>query len=146
MAPLGPDWISIDSPPFGVAEDRKLQTWFSGNGLDWFEAGLLPLHAAPAGEGVACGEFPMLVSTGSLVVASTTLAYPCGEGRVERFGSAHVTSDGSTWAPLSFANSIDPADPPTRGTRIAAGVDLEAGTLLVGENNYRATFWFRPTD
>jgi hypothetical protein len=25
-------------------------------------------------------------------------------------------------------------------------LDLESGTLLVGESGYRATFWFRPAD
>jgi len=32
------------------------------------------------------------------------------------------------------------------GVSVNAGLDLDSGTLLVGEKDYRATFWFRPGD
>ena len=86
------------------------------------------------------------MSTGSLVVVSTTLSYPCGEGHVQRFGAAHVTEDGTTWAPLPFTLESSPGDEATRGATVSAGIDLDSGTLLVGEKDYRATFWFRPSD
>lgn len=146
VAPLGPDWIALDSPPFGLEEDVEVPTWFSGNGLDWNEGAPLPLRAIPVGGGAACGEYPGLVSSGRHVVASMTLSYPCGEGRVQHFGSAYITSDGRIWLPLPFVGDVDPADGSTRGTRVAAGLELESGTLLVGEKDYQATFWFRPTD
>ena len=146
VAALGPDWIAVDSRPFDLQEDAEVQTWLSGNGLDWTEAGRIPLRAIPIGDDAVCSEHPRLVSTGSLVVASTTLSYPCSEGLVQRFGSAFETFDGATWLPLPFVASVDPTDGSTRGTRVAAGIDLESGTLLVGEKDYRATFWFRPSD
>jgi hypothetical protein len=146
VAALNSDWIAVDSRPFELREDADVQTWFSSNGLDWAKAGGLPLRAIPIGDDAVCSEYPRLVSTGSMVVASTTLLYPCGEGLVQRFGSAYETSDGDSWLPLPFVGRVDPTDGSTRGTWVAAGIDLESGTLLVGEKDYQATFWFRPSD
>lgn len=144
LAPIGPDWVAIDQRPFDVQDDAEVRTRLSANGLEWAEAGRLALRTIDVGGGAVCGEFPALIGTGTLVVASTALSYPCGEGLVERFGAVHVTDDGRAWLALPFAATVDIDDPSTRGTRVSAGLDLESGTLLVGETEYRATFWFRP--
>lgn len=65
---------------------------------------------------------------------------------VQHFGAAHVTADGATWTALPFTASALVTDGSTRGTTVHAGLDLEDGTLLVGERDYRATFWFRAGD
>ncbi|MDQ3689191.1 MAG: hypothetical protein M3406_03990, partial [Chloroflexota bacterium] len=143
-APIGPDWVALDHRPFDAPDDVEVRTWVSANGLDWTEAGQLPLRTVDLGDGAVCSEYPDLVSTRTLVVASTVLSYPCGEGLVQRFGTAHVSNDGGTWLALPFAAGVEIADPTTRGTQVSAGLDLESGTLLVGETGYRATFWFRP--
>jgi hypothetical protein len=122
-------------------------TWTSANGLDWTGSGKIPSRTEPLGDGAECTEFTSrLVSSGSLAVASTVWSYPCGEGHVQRFGAAHVTADGATWQTLPFTAGGLVVDGSTRGTTVNAGFDLEDGTLLVGEKDYRATFWFRPAD
>ena len=81
-----------------------------------------------------------------MVVSSSTLSYPCGEGNVQSFGASSVTTDGATWMPLSFTVRETAFDVAYRGAKVTAGVDVASGTLLVGESGYRATFWFRPAD
>jgi hypothetical protein len=81
-----------------------------------------------------------------MVVSSTTLSYPCGEGNVQSFGASSVTTDGATWMPLSFTRRETAYDEASRGARVTTGLDVVSGTLLVGESGYRATFWFRPAD
>jgi hypothetical protein len=76
-------------------------------------------------------------------VSSTTLSYPCGEGNVQSFGASSVTTDGATWVALPFTVRETAS---SRGATITAGLDLPSGSLLVGENAYRATIWFRPAD
>jgi hypothetical protein len=146
VAAIGPDWVVIDAPPLGMTADTDVRTWTSANGLEWAEAGAVTLRAHAAGGGVSCAELPRLRSTGTFVILSTALSYPCAEGRVERFGSAHVTVDGATWLALPFVAVPDLGTDATRGTSISAGLDVENGTWLVGEKDYRATFWFRPAD
>ena len=148
VAPLGPDWVAIGSGPFDDEwRDTETSSWLSSNGLDWTDAGRIPLRAVPLSDGTLCREFLSgPVSTGSLVVVSTTLSYPCGEGHVQRFGASHVTADGATWTALPFTLEASPGDDGTRGATVNAGLDLGSGTLLVGEKDYRATFWFRPSD
>ncbi len=144
LAPIGPDWVAVDQRAFETQDDTEVLTRVSANGLEWAEAGRLPLRTIDVGGGAVCGEIPELVSTGTLVVASTTLSYPCGEGLVQRFGAVHVTDDGGAWFALPFAAATEIDDPRSRGTRVSAGLDLTSGTLLVGETQYRAVFWFRP--
>ena len=141
------DWIAVGSRSFEEDwSDTHVPTWFSADGLDWTQAGELPLDAIPAGDEAVCAEFPSIpVSTGSLVTVSTSLSYPCSEGNVGRYGATHITADGETWAPLPFAIAAD-LDAATRGTSVAAGADLAAGTLLVGESEFQATFWLRPNE
>jgi hypothetical protein len=148
VAPLGPDWVAVDHGPFDDEwRDAETSSWLSSNGLDWTEAGRIPLRAVPLSDSTLCREFLSdPVSTGSLVVVSTTLSYPCGEGHVQRFGAAHITSGGAAWTSLPFTLEASPGDEGTRGTTVNAGLDLDSGTLLVGEKDYRATFWFRPGD
>jgi hypothetical protein len=148
VAPLGPDWVAVGRGPFDEEwRDTETTTWRSSNGLDWTDAGRIPLRAVSLSDGTLCREFLSdPVSTGSLVVLSTTLSYPCGEGHVQRFGAAHVTADGMTWAPLPFTLESSSGDEGSRGATVHAGLDLGSGTLLVGEEDYRATFWFRPGD
>lgn len=142
LAPVGPDWIAVDQRPFEVQDDTEVRAQISANGLEWAEAGRLLLRTIDVGGGAICGEFPDLISTGTLVVASTALSFPCGEGLVQVFGAVHVTDDGGTWLALPFGVEVDGRS--SRGTRVSAGLDLESGTLLVGEIGFRATFWFRP--
>jgi hypothetical protein len=83
VAPLGADWAVAESgPPLnGDGGDSHAQTWMSANGLDWVESGRIPLRDLPLSDGYSCREFVSgVTSTGSMVVSSTTLSYPCGEG------------------------------------------------------------------
>jgi hypothetical protein len=148
IAPLGPDWIAIGRYAIeGEWRDTEVPTWRSSNGIDWAEVRALPLRALELSEGVTCQEFPSEPSSsGRLVVVSTTLSYPCGEGNVQRFGASNVTADGTTWAALPFTVEAGPAAEGTRGGTVTAGLDIGSGTLLVGEKDYRATFWFRAGD
>ncbi len=148
IAPIAGDWVGVGPGPFDDEwHDTDTPSWFSSNGLDWAEAGRIPLRALPLSAGVSCREFlSEPVSTGRLVVVSSTLSYPCGEGHVQRFGAAHITSDGAAWWALPFTLEASPGDEGTRGASVNAGMDLESGTLLVGEKDYRATFWVRPND
>ena len=143
VAPIGPDWVGLD----GTFGDGEEATWVSANGLDWAASGSMPRRTESLGDDATCTEFTsQLLSSGSLAVASTQWSYPCGEGHVQHFGAAHVTADGTTWAALPFAAGGLVVDGSTRGTTVNAGLDLEDGTLLAGEKDYRATFWFRPAD
>jgi hypothetical protein len=148
IAPIAGDWVGVGPGPFDDEwHDTDTASWFSSNGLEWVEVGRIPLRALPLSAGVSCREFlSEPVSTGHLVVASSTLSYPCGEGQVQRFGAAHITSDGAAWTALPFTLEASPGDEGTRGASVNAGLDLDFGTLLVGEKDYRATFWFRPSD
>jgi hypothetical protein len=141
---IGSDWIAVGSRSFEEEwSDTQVPTWFSANGLEWTETGAIPLDAISAGEDVVCAEFPSTpVGTGSLVTVSTFLSYPCAEGNVQGYGATHITADGATWALLPFAVGAE-LDADTRGTSVSAGTDLAAGTLLVGERDYQATFWLR---
>jgi hypothetical protein len=143
VAPIGPDWVAVD----GALGEGDTATWTSANGLDWTPSGSIPRRTESLGEGAVCTEFTSrLFSSGSLNVASTVWSYPCGEGHVQRFGAAHITADGGTWAALRFTAGRLVTDGSTRGTTVNTGLDLEDGTLLAGEKDYRATFWFRPAD
>jgi hypothetical protein len=117
------------------------------NGLDWAESGRIALRDIPLSDGFSCREFVSgLTSTGSMVVSSTTLSNPCGEGNVQSFGASSVTTDGANWMPLSFTKTETAYDAASRGATVTAGPDVASGNLLVGESGYRATFWFRPAD
>ena len=149
VAPLGADWVVAEvGPPLdGEEGDTYAPTWVSENGLDWAESGRIALRDMPLSDGSSCREFVSgLTSTGSMVVSSTTLSYPCGEGNVQTFGASSVTTDGATWTPLSFTVRETAYDEASRGATVTAGLEVASGTLLVGESGYRATFWFRPAD
>lgn len=148
VAPIAGDWVALGPGPFDDEwHDTDTPSWFSSNGLDWAEVGRIPLRALSLSAGVSCREFlSEPVSTGRTVVVSSTLSYPCGEGHVQRFGAAHITPDGATWSALPFTLEARPGDEGTRGASVNAGLDLDFGTMLVGEKDYRATFWFRPNE
>jgi hypothetical protein len=148
VAPLGADWVAIDSGPFdSLQDDSESQSWFSPNGLDWRAAGRVPVRALPLPDDATCRELVTgLTSTGSMVVTRSHLSHPCGEGNVQTFGASHVSADGATWLALPFTVRETAYDESTRGATITAGIDLPSGSLLVGENAYRATIWFRPAD
>ena len=140
---IGPDWVAVD----GTLGDGDTSTWTSANGLDWTASGTIPRRTEPLGDDAVCTEFTSrLLSSGSFAVVSTVWSYPCGEGHVQHFGAAHVTADGATWGVLPFTAGGLVTDGSTRGTTVNVGLDLEDGTLLAGEKDYRATFWFRPED
>jgi len=94
---------------------------------------------------VALGGVALALVAGSLVVAPTTFSGPCGEGRIVRYGAAHVSADGSAWERLPFTSSTIALDGSTRGTTASAGLTTDAGIVLVGESDYRAAFWYRPS-
>jgi hypothetical protein len=148
VAPLGADWVVAEVGPFDdLNVDTHSRTWLSANGLDWAESGGVPLRSVPLSDEFSCREFVSgLTSTGSMVVLSTTLSYPCGEGNVQSFGTSSVTTDGETWMPLSFTERETAYDEASRGATVTAGLEVASGTVLVGESGYRATFWFRPAD
>jgi hypothetical protein len=149
VAPLGADWLVAEmGPPLDRdGDDTHAQTWMSGNGLDWAESGRIALRGLPLSDGTSCREFVSgVTSTGSMVVSSTTLSYPCGEGNVQSFGASSVTTDGETWRPLPFTVRKQYDEGAGRGATVTAGLDITSGTLLVGESAYHATFWFRPAD
>jgi hypothetical protein len=141
VAPIGPDWVAVD----GTLAVGETATWTAANGLEWTASGTIPRRTEPLADVASCTEFTSaLVSSGRLTVDSTVWTYPCGEGHVQSFGAAHITADGVTWAALPFAGGPLVMGGSTRGTAVNAGLDLEDGTLLAGEKDYRATFWFRP--
>lgn len=90
-----------------------------------------------------CREYPAdLLSTEGIVVSSSVLSYPCGEGGVQHFGTVRVSADARTWNALPFTGaSLDPAV--GRGTTVHGALTIDGATLLVGESNHRATFWRR---
>ena len=140
VAPIGSDWVAVGSGP---VEDRSESTttasWFSANGLEWSVIGQLALEAVGLPGGDGCREFVSdLISAGDVLVASTVLSYPCGEGGVVRFGRSSTTSDGSSWEAFPFAGPIA-AD--TRGTTVNAATPIGDETLLVGERDFQAVFW-----
>lgn len=150
VAPLGTDWVVVERAPIDLASEAILpaRTWISANGLDWTGSGGVELRDVPVSDGNSCRELISGVSsTGSLVVVSSTLSYPCGEGNVQNFGTSSSSSDGVTWTALPFT-----VRPPasgvglSRGATVRSGLDIASGTLLVGESGSRATFWFRPAD
>ena len=148
VSALGPDWVAVAPGPF---EDYSVRAdtpaWFSTNGLDWTETGAIPLIAVALDESTSCREFIFdAIGTGGQVVVSTTFSYPCGEGRVQTFGRSSISSDGARWARLPFTESSVAVDRATRGATVTSGIELETGTLLVGEKDYRAAFWWRPAD
>ena len=149
VAPLGADWVVAEAGPFDLDSEAiaTARTWISANGLDWAESGSIGRRDFPLSDEGSCRELISgLTSTGSMVVSSSTLSYPCGEGHVQSFGASNVTTDGASWTPLAFTVRDTAFDVAYRGATVTAGVDLASGTLLVGESGYRATFWFRPAD
>jgi hypothetical protein len=147
IASIGSDWIGTGWGQFTDPAASEASSWFSADGLEWIEAGPIPLGALELAENTTCRELAAApVSTGRLVVVPSSLSYPCAEGHVQSYGAAHVTADGTTWVKLPFTGPTSPGERKTRGATVSAGVDLENGTLVAGESAYRATFWFRPND
>lgn len=144
---LGRDWVAIAAGLDGEpTEPGEAVSWWSPNGLEWSAAGSLPLAPVALDERTSCREVAWsVVSAGSLVVAPTTFSGPCGEGRIVRYGAAHVSADGSAWERLPFTSSTIALDGSTRGTTASAGLTTDAGIVLVGESDYRAAFWYRPS-
>jgi hypothetical protein len=146
VAGVGPDWVGVDTGPGydGGQEETSTPSWHSANGLDWAEAGTVPLRPVQIAEDTWCGEIiARLVGVGDAVVTSTTLSYPCGEGGVQRFGRSHITTDGATWELLPFTDRELTVESNSRGTTVNAGIRIGDATLLVGESDWHATFWLR---
>jgi hypothetical protein len=141
VAPIGPDWVAIESEPGQPGEIDSTASWSSANGLEWNLAGELPLGAIDAGGGAGCTEFASgLHGTGDVAIVSTTLTYPCSEGGVVRYGQSSITSDGVSWDPLEFTGASDLSSV-SRGTTINAAIALGDRLILVGEKDLQATFW-----
>ncbi len=140
VAPLGTGWVAM-----GPGQGASTASWTSADGLRWTESGTVELRAAREAD-LECRELIRdVIAAGDVVVAPTTFSYPCSEGRVERFGQVFASTDGAAWSTLPFAPSAVGAEPGQRGTTVRGAARTDAGLVLVGESDGRATFWLQPT-
>jgi hypothetical protein len=148
LAPVGPDWVGFGIGSIPEATEEDARTTFSENGLEWSDTGAVPMRTVELDPTTSCREYlARAIGGGDFVVAATDLSGPCGEGHVQRFGAAHISSDSDNWEALPFTTAPIGIDiTVTRGATVNDGIELGSGRLLVGEKDYRATFWFRPND
>lgn len=141
----GGDWVAISGALASETRPTEASVWSSANGLEWLEAGSIPLHPVPPeaeGEVVCSDIVADLHSAGPWLIANAAAGYGlCAEGRIETYGSQSISRDGRGWEVLPFpAFSFDGAG--MRGSQVNAAF-VEGETLvLVGHASSRATFWF----
>jgi hypothetical protein len=136
---LGPDWVASGWGYRDYSTDSDTPVWFSANGLDWTMVGRMPLRAANLGDDeLICYEIVGGLSAAKgRIIASLTLAGPCGEGAFVAYGGTLISEDGSSWQPLPFAERTDAQS----GSFVIAAVGVDGGLLLAGQSSRQATFW-----
>jgi hypothetical protein len=136
-APHGADWIAstttIDPDAVSVAN----ATWQSADGLDWSEAGEIPLEVSDVA-GTGCHEIPTaLHGLPTMAVSGTVLTFGCGEGAVVAAGGSYATLDGGEWTRLPFGEQAFAAGAAIIGDLVVVATDARTSSAeVVG-----VTFW-----
>lgn len=140
LIPWGPDWLGVEAFPDddeSWEDGLTVRASRSANGLDWTDGGTLTFGAWGV-DTTDCGEVPVgaRVTRGAAYL-STTLSYPCSEGRVRLAGSAWATEDGVTWVRLPFGDHAAIGGVATVAGRVLAATHV--GTGNAGDAG--VTFW-----